>query len=144
MTLQILKFSGQALLGAVSLLALAGASPSAAQVSQSEIDMLKAQIQALEKKLDLIQATQETKISEIKTKQDAVEIKLDNGRPVIRTSDGMFEMGLRGRVHFDTASYFQDDDNLPAIAPGRDLSEGSNFRRAQLGVEGKFMRDWEY
>jgi len=142
-TLQTLKFAGLALLGAASV-TLASVPAIAAEVSQREIEALKAQIQALEKKLNLIQATQETRINEIKIKQDAVEVKLDNGRPLLRTSDGMFEMALRGRVHFDTGSYFQDDDNLPATAPGRDLSEGSNFRRAQLGVEGKFMRDWEY
>ncbi len=144
MTLQILKFSGQALLGAVSLLALAGASPSAAQVSQSEIDMLKAQIQALEKRLNEVQATQETKAAEAKAKPDAVELKFENGRPTLKSGDGNFEMALRGNMHFDMASYDQDDDNLSSVAPGRDLGDGANFRRAELGLEGKFMHDWEY
>jgi len=144
MTLKSLKFAGLVLLGATSLTGLMAAPVVAAPVNQSEIDALKAQIKALERKINSVQAVQENKISEIKSKQDAVELKFENGRPTIRTGDGMFEMALRGRMHFDMATYDQDDNNLPSIAPGRDLNEGGNFRRSELGMEGKFMRDFEY
>lgn len=139
MTSKTIKYFSLALL-------LSTASPALAQgtVSKSEIDALKAQISALEKRLNNVQASQENKISEIKTKQDAVELSYENGRPIIRTGDGMFEMALRGRMHFDMAAYDQDDNRLPSIAPGRDLNEGGNFRRSELGMEGKFMRDFEY
>ncbi|MSP41943.1 MAG: hypothetical protein EXR08_01025 [Alphaproteobacteria bacterium] len=144
MSLKYLKFAGLLMMGASALNIISATAALAAPVDQSEIDALKAQIKALERRLNTVQAVQDTKISEIKTKQDAVEIKFENGRPTFRTPDGYFEMALRGRMNYDTAAYFQDDDHLPAIAPGRDLSSGTNFRRAQLGVEGKFMRDWEY
>ncbi len=144
MTLKSLKLAGLVLLGATSLTGVTTVPTVAAPVSQSEIDALKAQIKALERRLNTVQAVQENKISEIKTKQDAVELKFENGRPTIRTGDGMFEMALRGRMHFDMATYDQNDNNLPSIAPGRDLNEGGNFRRSELGMEGKFMRDWEY
>jgi len=144
MTLKSLKFAGLVLLGATSLTGLMAAPVVAAPVNQSEIDALKAQIKALERKMNSVQAVQENKISEIKSKQDEVQIKYANGRPTIRTGDGNFELALRSRVHFDTGAYFQDDDKLPAIAPGRDLGSGANFRRARVGLEGKFMRDWGY
>jgi len=132
------------LLGATAITVISAGPAMAQAVSQSEIDLLKAQIKALEKRLNTVQATQENKIKEIKEKQEAVELKYENGRPTIRTGDGNFEMALRGRMHFDMATYDQDDNNLPSIAPGRDLNEGGNFRRSELGMEGKFMRDWEY
>ena len=144
MTLKSLKLVGLALLGATSLTGLMAAPVVAAPVSQSEIDALKAQIKALERRLNTVQAVQETRISEIKSKQDAVQLSYENGRPIIRTGDGYFEMALRGRMHFDMATYDQDDNNLSSIAPGRDLNEGGNFRRSELGMEGRFMRDWEY
>lgn len=138
------KESRLALYGGISAVFMMAAPSVAAEVSQSEIDVLKAQIAALEKRLNSVQAVQETKLEEVKSKQDAVEIKLENGKPLIKTSDGNFEMALRGRMHFDMATYDQDGNNLPAIAPGRDLSEGGNIRRGEFGIEGKFMRDWEY
>lgn len=139
------RIAGAVLLGGALSPALPGGAYAQAAGSQSEINALKAQIQAMEQRLNQIQAAQDVKINEIKSKQqEAVEVKLSNGRPTLRSPDGMFEMALRGRAHFDTASYSQDDDGLPAIAPGRDLGSGSNFRRAHLGVEGKFMRDWGF
>jgi phosphate-selective porin OprO and OprP len=145
MSAKKLRMAGFVLLGGSLSSALPGVANAQAQASQSEISAMKAQIQAMEQRLSQMQAAQDVKINEIKTKQqEAVEVKLSNGRPTLRTPDGMFEMALRGRAHFDTGAYFQDDDGLPAIAPGRDLGSGSNFRRARLGVEGKFMRDWGY
>ncbi|MGK2873354.1 MAG: porin [Alphaproteobacteria bacterium] len=144
MNKETLKFISLVLNGVVSVMALAVAPTMAAEAGQSEIDALREQIRSLEMRLNEIQAKQEATTAIAKSAPDAVEVKLNNGRPVFSTSDGNFEMGLRGRVHYDIGTHFQDDNNLPAIAPGRDLSAGSNFRRAQLGVEGKFMRDWGY
>lgn len=138
-----LRHAGIALFGTISL--LAAAAPAAAQVSQTEIDALKAQIKALEERLNTVQAVQETKVKEAVAKQEGgVELKFENGRPTLKSSDGNFEMALRGNMHFDMASYNQDDDNLSSVAPGRDMADGANFRRAELGLEGKFMHDWEY
>jgi phosphate-selective porin OprO and OprP len=145
MSAKKLRMAGLVLLGGSLSSALPGVANAQAQASQSEISAMKAQIQAMEQRLSQMQAAQDVKINEIKTKQqEAVEVKLANGRPTLRTPDGMFEVALRGRAHFDTGAYFQDDDRLPAIAPGRDLGSGSNFRRAHLGMEGKFMRDWGF
>ena len=72
MTLKTLKLAGLVLLGGTSLTGLMAAPVVAAPVNQSEIDALKAQIKALERKINSVQAVQENKISEIKSKQDAV------------------------------------------------------------------------
>lgn len=116
----------------------------AADVTQGDIDALKKQIKSLERKLNNVQAVQNKEIKEVKAKQEAVEVTFENGRPIIRTGDGNNEMAFRGRMHFDMATYKQDGKTLPSIAPGRDLNEGGNFRRAEISIEGKFMRDWEY
>jgi len=117
----------------------------AADATQGDIDALKKQIKALERKLNNVQAVQNKEIKEVKAKQEAVEVSFENGRPIIRTGDGNNEMAFRGRMHFDMATYRQNDtDGLPSIAPGRDLNEGGNFRRSEISIEGKFMRDFEY
>ncbi len=64
---------------------------------------------------------------------------------------------MHGRLQFDVASYFQDeagplstDWRRGSIDGGReniaatDLSSGSNFRRAQLGIEGELGRRFRY
>ena len=93
---------------------------------------------ALTQRLDDIAIQSGNDIKEIKEKQDAVQIDFKDGKPTFRTGDGLFTMSIRGRAHLDAASYDQDDNQAPA------LSSGANFRRAELGVEGTFMRDWGY
>jgi phosphate-selective porin OprO/OprP len=67
-----------------------------------------------------------------------------NNRPLIRSADSAFSLAFRGRLQFDAGSFHQDS-NLPAsVSAGRDLRNGAHFRRAQLGVEGKVFRDFEY
>lgn len=140
MRLRNFLLAGMALAAAPAISA-----PALAQASQSEIQAMKKQIDALQKRVRNMEAKTSGQIKEIKAKQDeAVELSYENGRPALRSPDGNFEMALRGRMHFDMAGYRQDGSDLPVIAPGRDLNEGGNFRRAELGMEGRFMRDWEY
>tara|TARA_R110002074_G_scaffold88160_3_gene194370 strand:- start:155 stop:1549 length:1395 start_codon:yes stop_codon:yes gene_type:complete len=124
-------------LGAAAMLASPAFAGSAA-ASQGEIDALKAQVEALTQRLDDIAIQSGNDIKEIKDKQDAVQVDFKDGKPTFRTGDGLFTMSIRGRAHLDAASYDQDDNQAPA------LSSGANFRRAELGVEGTFMRDWGY
>ncbi|MCC6918458.1 MAG: porin [Alphaproteobacteria bacterium] len=86
-------------------------------------------------------------------------VSLVNGRPTIQSSDGRFSATIRGRLQFDLASYDQDSAGSQAtdfrrgsvgttanreIVSARDLSDGGNFRRAQIGVEGKLAKDFGY
>lgn len=68
----------------------------------------------------------------------------DFNRATIRTADGRFQMAFRGRFQFDSGMFFQDSDLPSFVAPGHDLHNGANFRRAQIGVEGRVYRDFNY
>lgn len=81
-----------------------------------------------------------------------------NLRPTVSSPDGRFTMSLRGQFQMDAANYFQDPPGPLAtdfrrgsvgasqreVNSARELSDGINFRRAQIGVEGKFWRDFGY
>lgn len=89
---------------------------------------------------------------------DRPRIAIVAGRPTILSSDGRYSLSLRGIVQVDTAFHDQDRGRPLALdfrrgsvgAGGRetlaatDLSNGTNFRRARLGAEGVFDRDWNY
>jgi phosphate-selective porin OprO/OprP len=135
MTLRQILLAGTAL-GAAAMMAGPAFAGSAA-ASQGEIDALKAQVEALTQRLDDIQIQSGNEIKEIKEKQDAVSISLDNGAPVFKTGDGLFTMAIKGRAHLDMASG-NASDGLTRY------NSGANFRRAEVGVEGTFMRDWGY
>jgi phosphate-selective porin OprO/OprP len=146
MTLRKILLTGTAL-GAAAMLASPAFAGSAA-ASQGEIDALKAQVEALTQRLDDIAIQNGNDIKEIKEKQDAVQIDFKDGKPTFRTGDGLFTMSIRGRAHLDMASYdISDADSAKLATLGSSatgLNSGFNFRRAELGVEGTFMRDWGY
>ncbi len=64
---------------------------------------------------------------------------LVNGRPTLTSADGAFSASLRSLVQFDMGYY---DQAAPPRAP--QLSNGSDFRRARIGIDGKVYTDWEY
>lgn len=68
---------------------------------------------------------------------------LPNGKPAFATADGRFTANVRANVMFDAGKYFQKD-NLPAATVGRDLNDGTNFRRARFGVDGRVFKDFDY
>jgi phosphate-selective porin OprO/OprP len=78
-------------------------------------------------------------------KQDQPTWNFAGGRPTITSPDGRFSMAIRILGQFDLAYYDQADAarNL-AAANGPDLSSGANFRRAQIGLQGKLFGDWSY
>lgn len=84
-------------------------------------------------------------------------VTFDGGRPAFRNADGSATLSLRGRFQLDAAHHNQDDPGLLAsdfrrgsqgtgreVNSARELSDGANFRRAQIGVEGKFATDFNY
>ncbi|BCW89768.1 Porin P [Alphaproteobacteria bacterium SO-S41] len=102
----------------------------------------------LEQRVSDLEISQGSKITALQTRADAVQWSFENGRPVISTGDGRFELAFRGRFHFDAGTFSQSPSNdVPYAYDGqnvRDLGSGSVFRRAQFGVEGKFFRDFDY
>ncbi len=67
-----------------------------------------------------------------------------NNRPTIRTPNNDFELAIRGRFQFDAGNFSQSRDLPASVTTGRDLHNGSHFRRAQIGVAGHVFRDFDY
>jgi phosphate-selective porin OprO/OprP len=70
-------------------------------------------------------------------------VSLPNGTPSFASSDGRFTANVRTIVMFDAGKYFQKD-NLPAQVTNRDLNDGTNFRRARFGIDGRLFKDFDY
>jgi phosphate-selective porin OprO/OprP len=82
-----------------------------------------------------------TQYTDIQKQRDAdVKVTLNNARPTLATADGKFSASIRGLVQFDSAYYAQNNRALS----GTDLTSGSVFRRARIGIEGKAFGDWSY
>lgn len=89
---------------------------------------------------------------------DRPRVSIVGGRPTILSSDGRYSLSIRGIAQLDTGFFDQRAQGTPAtdfrrgsVGAGsrenngaQDLSNGSNFRRARLGVEGVFDRDFNY
>ena len=77
------------------------------------------------------------------------------GKPAIQSADGRFAANLHGVMQFDAADYsqrtpgpitsdFRRGATAADTAHARDLSSGTNFRRARIGIDGKAFGDFEY
>lgn len=85
-------------------------------------------------------------------------ISVTGGRPTFATADGRYSLSLRGIAQADAGFYFQDPQGTAAadfrrgsVGAGsrennaaQDLSNGVNFRRARLGVEGVLDQNFSY
>ena len=78
-------------------------------------------------------------------KSEAPVVSITNGRLGVASADGRFSIAIRAIGQYDTAYFMQDAASRQlAAANGPDLSSGGNFRRAQLGIQGKVFGDWNY
>ena len=137
MTLRNILLAGTAL-GAAALLA----GPAfAASNTQAELDALKAQIEALQRKIDDVQIQHGNAIKSLEERKSDVEVTLKDGRPVFKA--GAFTFAITGRAHLDVGGYDQGSTDL-ARAGGSGLQGNANFRRARLGFNGTLARDWGY
>jgi phosphate-selective porin OprO/OprP len=152
-----------ALLGAVSSAALAGAVQAktpAPDPRDEEISTLRAQVKALNDRLDALEAKAAAPppspaappILQIRSTGGATMIA---GKPTIQSPDGRFSATSHGVMQFDMAEYSQRTSGPPTVdfrrgatandtARARDLSSGSTFRRARIGIDGKMFGDFEY
>ena len=123
-------------------------SPTTPTTAGSADTSSKAEVAALKEQLDAAEAKAKTQPT----------LTVNNLRPTLQSADGRNSLSLRSRVQLDAAMYFQDDAG-PLVSDfrrgsqgvagrevlsARELSSGANFRRAQLGVEGKFLGDFNY
>jgi phosphate-selective porin OprO/OprP len=156
------------LLGSVAPAALAQAVPTSPTlgggISQEQALALTARLDALEQQNRELQA----QIADLRAQTAAGEqaakpaeaqpkVSLANGRPTFTSADGRFTASIRGVAQLDAAHYDQrragplDSDfrrgsfgDAAEADRARDLSDGANFRRARLGIEGKAFGDWNY
>lgn len=125
---------------------------------REEVRQLRQELQELRAQLQSVKRQSGAQFAETLRRQDEQpKVKLDNGRPAFESADGDFTAQIRGRVQFDLAAYDQNAEGSLASdfrrgsvgdaaenQRARDLSSGANFRRAQIGVEGTFFKDFGY
>jgi phosphate-selective porin OprO/OprP len=160
------------LLAGVSTAALAqtlGAAPTSdpgdreARIEQleQEVQQLAAEVQDLKRG----QAEQIVTLSNVESKQASAPAQLAfivAGKPSIASPDGRFSANLHGILQFDTALYDQRSPGSlssdmrrsgPALGAtasnvdlthARDLKNGTDFRRARIGVDGIVFGDFDY
>lgn len=169
-TALVLSLAGLLFCGAsnTALAAQAKADDPRLQAMQQQLDDMRTQLEQLrgaaqsEQRLNAIQLQLEAmsrelaemKTAQISTVQAVASLKpppapttisttLPNGRPTFTSADGRFTASIRSIVMLDAAKFFQSDNPGPAVV-GRDLSEGTNFRRARIGFEGVLFDDFDY
>ncbi|UGV27163.1 porin [Rhodopseudomonas boonkerdii] len=151
-----MSFTTNKFLGTVAVLgALAMSGQAHAQTTNDDVAALKAQLRALEKKLDSVQrqanATQKQQASFANANAamhkkavpfvDAT-LTMPGNRPTFCTGDGMNCVAITGRLHFDAGAY-SFSPKSGATSP-QSVNDGINARRARLGLIGTYNKDWEY
>lgn len=137
MTLRNILLAGTALGAAVFMTVPAFA----ASNTQAELDALKAQIEALQRKVDDVEIQHGTAIKSLEERKSDVIVGLKNGRPSFESADGNFTFELSGRAHLDMGYYDQDDASEANFGG---LGNNINFRRAIIGASGTLMKDFAY
>jgi phosphate-selective porin OprO/OprP len=124
----------------------------------AELKAMRERIETLQAQLDSQQKKLKTLESEELIEQDAPKVSITYNRPTITSADGRSSLAIRAVVQADSAHYSQDDPgpletdfrrgSVGVVsrenAAARDLSDGTYFRRARLGVEGTINRDFNY
>jgi len=111
---------------------------------EAKVAALQQQLADTNAQLTDVKAAQVADASDISTlKAPAVVPSLPNGKLALASSDGRFTANMRAIIMFDAGKYFQKS-NLPAQVTNRDLNDGTNFRRARFGIDGKLFKDFDY
>lgn len=145
-----------ALLTGVAIACFGGAAQ-AQESPEERIAKLEAALADLQGQLADLKASTAASVSQVRQQQQATTVSIANGRPTIASGDGQFSASFRGIFQLDGGIYSQDDAGPLATDfrrgsfgdatendHARDLSDGFNFRRVRLGIEGKAFGDFEY
>jgi len=145
-----------ALLAGVAIACIGGAAH-AQETPEDRIARLEAALTELQGQLADLKSSTAASVAQVRSTQQATTVNINNGRPTIASGDGQFTASFRGVLQLDGAIYDQDSAGSLASDPrrgsfgdatenehARDLSDGFNFRRVRLGIEGKAFGDFEY
>lgn len=105
----------------------------AGQPVEARVQKLEATILELQRELDAVKQEQ----AETAAKPAAELPVVFKGGPSIEAADKSWSFKVRGRIEADAAFY--DNESGPI-----DYNDGTELRRARLGVEGKVFTDWQY
>ena len=131
------------------------------QALKEEVQILAAKIERLEARFEAPPSTPSSAPPVTQTSSLAAQLPptigatIIGGKPSIQSADGRFIANLHAVMQFDVADY---DQGTPGpltsdfrrgaastdTAHARDLSSGTNFRRARLGIDGRAFGDWDY
>jgi phosphate-selective porin OprO/OprP len=111
-------------------------------VATTEMDSIR---QDLELKNNAIKALEEHIHQEVK---DAAEVKLGEKGVEFESKDGNFKFAINGRMQVDSQINVNSKKDNPLAATGanttNNFADGVNIRRARLGIEGTFFKDFDY
>ena len=129
---------------------------------------LAAQAEQLAAEVQALKTAQASEIKTIQTVSDKVSpppsviTNMATGRPVFTSANGRFTTTVHAVMQLDTGAYFQPSPGPiatdfrrsgPALGASagnvdlvhaRDLKDGTDFRRARVGVDGTAFGDWDY
>ena len=127
------------------------------EATDARIKALEEQLSALQSQIADLKQSTANNIADVRKEATATTVSLANGRPTISTADGAFTASFRGVFQLDAAHYDQDAAGPLATDfrrgsygdasendHARDLSDGANFRRARIGIEGKAFGAFDY
>lgn len=146
-----------ALLAGVAIAVVGGGVAHAQETQEERIARLEAAIGELQQQLQDLKASTAAQTADVRKAATATTVSLASGRPTFASADGQFTASLRGVLQLDGAIHDQDDAGPLASDfrrgsfgdttendRARDMSDGFNFRRVRLGIEGKAFGDFEY
>ena len=117
---------------------------------EAKIEALEAQVQELAAEIQDLKASTSAGLKDVRVAQTTAlaalpKVSLPNGAPTIASADGRFTAAIHAVMQFDAGFYSQG--NVPAAQTdphSRQLNDGTNFRRARIGVGGKLFGDFNY
>lgn len=139
---------------AAAAAAILAGGPAAAQEDarlqslQEQISKLQKELAALrgdvaKSKLEIRKANERAAIAKAAPQPNQPIVKMSSSnRPEICSADGRNCIALTSRLHIDVGGY--DYRPNSALTSPQNLFGGPILRRAQIGVIGKFLDDWEY
>jgi phosphate-selective porin OprO/OprP len=142
----------------VAVIALATPGLAAAdEATDARIKALEEQLELLRGQIADLKQSTGNNIAAVRSDATATTVSVANGRPTIASADGNFTASFRGVFQLDAAHYDQDapgplatDFRRGSLGDAlendhaRDLTDGANFRRARIGIEGKAFGAFDY